>query len=444
MKIVNKIGFVLHQIDITNHYLNIWKLLNKDDFVIIIYGDHERLINFCKNNFNYKVYDKVISEKIKYKYLVSHQLMGYVDNDERKGYILKRIGVINVRLMYALGKSTWHFDKWNDLYDVILCYGPYQVEKLSHLKHPLKIAIGYPRYDNLFTDSYKPKLDLEKYNYDSSKKTIVWVPTYNKLSSIDYFSEEIANLSNKFNVFVKPHPGTILYEKKRVEKLKSLPFTFLFQENIDNGELFSIANFIISDYGGTPFGAIYLDKNLLLLNVPNIEDDINIKGGSSDIDLRKSIKNLNINDDLSLAQIFEETDYWNEQKSARRELREKYFAPFYGISSEAVVNILTNLEKVLEYRIDENLVLDENEKLQKAEFFIEQEMFADAELFLDEILAINSKSINALIDLSVVKMFQEKYTDAVNCLYMVQKIDPNNAIATENINYMIQNGFING
>ncbi len=445
MKIVDKIGFVIHQIDITNHYLNIWKLLKKNNFVIISYNDHERLLAFCeRHKYNYITYENVVNQKIKYKHLVSHQLMGYVDNDERKGYILKQIGLINIRLMYALGKSKWHFAEWNNLYDIILCYGPYQIEKLNYLKRPLKIPVGYPRYDNLFKPNYKSKLDLNKYNYNPNKKTILWLPTYNKLSSIDAFAKEISNLSNEFNVFVKPHPGTIMYEKARVNRLDSLQFTYFFTENIDNGNLFQISDFIICDYGGTAFGTIYLDKNLLLLNVPNAEVDVNIEGDSSDIDLRDDIKNINFDDNFSLLEIFNDEKYWDEQKEARKNLREKYFSPFFGISSQVVANVLNNIDTVLKYRIEGNLVADENEKLQRAEYFIEQGRHNDAEPFLEDILSVNKKSVNALIDLSVVKIFQEKYIDAQNCLYTVQKLEPSNSVAKENIKYMVENGFING
>ena len=443
MKIINKIGFVIHEIDITNHYLNIWKLLKKEDFVIIIYGHNEQLLDFCENKYNFITYENVILQKIKYRYLVSHQFIGYVDGNEQKGYLLKRIGLINIRLMYALGKSKWNFAEWNDLYDIILCYGPYQVEKLNYLKRPLKIPIGYPRYDNHFIPNHKGKLDLDKYNYAPNKKTILWVPTYNKLSSIDHFAEKISNLSKDFNVFVKPHPGTILHEKSRVEKLKLLPFTFFFQDNIDNGDLFEIADYIISDYGGTAFGAIYLDKNLLLLNVPNANSDVNIEDNSSELEIRKEIKNISFDDNVSLIEVFTEKKYWNEQKEIRKSLREKYFSPFYGVSSQVVANILNNLDSVLKYRIKENLLIDENEKLERAEFFIEEEMYDDAEIFLEEILAVNEKSVDALIDLSVVKIIKKEYADAKNNLLFVQKLEPNNSVAEENLNYMIENGFIN-
>ena len=84
MHIINKIGFVINQADMIHHYLNIWEKLNVDEFVIIVLGDNNRVVEFCKGKYEYKIYTQLLNEKIKYKYLVSHQFIGFVDGLEEK------------------------------------------------------------------------------------------------------------------------------------------------------------------------------------------------------------------------------------------------------------------------------------------------------------------------------------------------------------------------
>lgn len=441
MQIINKIGFLINQADMVHHYLNIWERLNADEFEIIVLGDENRVVEFCKGKYKYKSYSQLLNEKIKYKYLVSHQFIGFVNGLEEKGYLLKRIGVINIRLMYALGKNKWHFAEWNNIYDIILCFGPYQIEKLNKYERPIKLSVGYPRYDKYFNDSSNKNLELANLDCDVDKKTIVWLPTYNKLSSIDEFSNAICQLKSRYNVIVKPHPGTILQEPERVQLLKELGFTKFISEPFDNLKLYQIADYVICDYGGTAFGAIYTDTNLILLNVTNNKFDANLESNSSDIELREFITNFDANNINMIDKLLLDKNYWIMQKEVRNKLRSKYFENNYGQSSEKVVSILNNLEQILNTKIEQNLSLDEKLKINNAELLIENERYSDAEEILDDVLSTNINSVKAFIDLSVIKILEEDYKMANKLLKHVLSLEPDNEIAIGNLNYIEERGF---
>ena len=443
MRIINKIGFVINQADMLHHYLNIWAQMKNDEFEIIVLGDDERVTIFCKGKYEVKSYHQLIEEKTKYKYLVSHQFFGFIDGCEEKGYLLKRIGIINIRLMYALGKNKWHFAEWNNIYDLIMCYGPYQIEKLEKYNRPAKVSVGYPRYDKYFENSVDKYTLLEKLNCDITKKTIVWLPTYNNLSSIDEFAKPISELKSKYNILVKPHPGTLLQELKRVEYIKDLEFTKFISEPFDNLKLFQIADFIICDYGGTAFGAIYTDKNLILLNVTNYKLDDNLEYNSSDLELRKSIPNYDFDDIDSLHDLLLNHQYWVEQKIVRKMIREKYFKGNYGKASAEVVKTLRNIDQILNTKIEQNLKVDEQLKIVTAGELIETSRFEEAEVILEDVLITNSKSVEALINLSVSKILNGDFSCADEILRKVLNIEPDNEIAIGNLNYIMEKGFIN-
>src|SRR6185369_11119348 len=89
-----------------------------------------------------------------YKVLVTNHCMSGGGEEE---YLPEKLGVFNVRFMYALGKDAWHFADWNNIYDLILCYGPYQEQNLRQYPRPVALQVGYPRYDDFFNNKSDPK-----------------------------------------------------------------------------------------------------------------------------------------------------------------------------------------------------------------------------------------------------------------------------------------------
>ena len=54
--------------------------------------------------------------------------------------------------------------------------------------------MGYPRFDKYFIPGFERNNLIEKFNCDSKKKTIVWLPTWTSLSSINKYHKVISSL----------------------------------------------------------------------------------------------------------------------------------------------------------------------------------------------------------------------------------------------------------
>ncbi len=228
---------------------------------------------------------------------------------------------------------------------MIMCFGPYHAELFDRSFPATVMQMGYPRFDRFFNERYDKEGLYRKYECDPSKPCIVWLPTWRELSSIGLFSEEISALREKYNVVVKTHPGMREREPERIQELEQVKFTCLITDAQDNMPLYQLADFIIADYGGSPMASIYTDKPLLLLNVPGASNDSLTGEASPDIEIRRHLVSVN-HTEKTIAEILDDPMVWEAQASVRRALREVYFAPYFGFSSEVAANTLRQLPRL--------------------------------------------------------------------------------------------------
>ena len=121
--LINKIGFTIHVAELFNHYKNIFNLLDKDHFAIILYDEAQSLLPLLEEmQISHISIQDVKLKGFVFKYLVSNHVIGM---NHTGRWIIQDIGLKNIRFMYALGKSQWNFSDWNSVYDLILCFGPY-------------------------------------------------------------------------------------------------------------------------------------------------------------------------------------------------------------------------------------------------------------------------------------------------------------------------------
>ncbi len=383
MKIKDKLGILFNSPDVYNFYKNIFPYLKIPfEIVVICKSENEskEVINLAnEKNLQYILLEDVLKQNFKYQYLLSHHPCELYKQ-------LKDIAVFNVRYIYGLGIEKWHYSDWNKYYDIILCFGPYQAERLMIFENSMKIQIGYPRYDSFFNHNFGYMELLKKYNCKSDKKTILWLPTVGPMASIESYAESISNLTDDYNVIVKPHPHSFTYEKEKTDLLEKYPFNYIVKETSDISELFFISNFALCDYGGTAFGAIYTDKNLLLLNVNEREKDVLYSDDSADVFIRKEILNIEPeNNDNVLRDIIKNNDYWKSQSLIRNTLRTKYFAPYFGFSANIMASVLNNLEIILNNHGSEQVLYN------KAITMIKNNKHKDAMPILSELIEKNYK-----------------------------------------------------
>lgn len=344
--IIERVAFLVHSKELLNHYACIWDLMPEGSFDVLLHGN-EGLpddADLARWNCGVKTTQVLLDEGKAYRYLVSNHPVS--DDGEP---LIKRLAENNIRFMYAAGKSRWNLSSWNQLYEVILCFGPYHAINFSHASNAAIVQMGYPRFDRYFNDNVDHEALARSQGCDPAKQTVVWLPTQGALTSLGHFDAEISALTNRYNVIVKVHPLTPIAEPERIAALNQLSFTRIISDSEDNLPLYQLADYMLFDYGGPPMAGIYADKRMVLLNVPDAADDALTGDDSPDVTIRKQLINVNAEDN-SLATLLADDSVWSTQQHARRTLRSLYFAPHYGFSSHVAAQTLLNLDKLLPNR----------------------------------------------------------------------------------------------
>ena len=129
---LGKIGFLTHIPELINHYRCIWEHLGagRAEIVNAAEGRDAEIIATTAHAEGVDciaLADRLRSSQ-RYACLVSNHP---VQIGTRGVPLIKRLGEVNARLMYAVGKASWNLSGWNALYDAVLCFGPYHVQSLE-------------------------------------------------------------------------------------------------------------------------------------------------------------------------------------------------------------------------------------------------------------------------------------------------------------------------
>ncbi|MDN5619371.1 MAG: CDP-glycerol glycerophosphotransferase family protein [Psychrobacter sp.] len=169
-----------------------------------------------------------------------------------------------VMLQYGYAKEPHNYGTWRALADLCLVYGSYPEKKLS--TYAPSEAVGNPRLQLWYDEDFH-LIAKNKYihSIDDGLLTVLYMPTWGELSSIDEYIGAVLGLSERYNVLVKLHHNTDLLEDGRLEKIETDRIHF-FGSNDDALELLSISDIVISDYSGAIFDAIHCEKPVVLLD----------------------------------------------------------------------------------------------------------------------------------------------------------------------------------
>lgn len=339
------VGFMVHSADLYNHYHRIWKQLGSGTYTVIVGNVHEDPQSLCRFYQAHGI-DAIPVEVARqqgrhFSHLVSNHPFSAGDPN-----ILQELGDYNIRMMYALGKAQWNFADWNKLYDLILCFGPFQAERLAYCENTLKLEVGYPRFDGFFNGEFDKATVLREFACIPDRQTIVWLPTWGELASIRQYGQAISALSDEYNVVVKLHPLIDESDPGAATFLRQLPFTAVIDTPIDNVMCYVAADYLFCDYGGPMFGGIYVDKSILLLDLPGAVNDPLVGTASADAELRAVLPHVSTPDTQIIRRTLHNATLWEEQRRIRAQLRKIFFAPYYGFSSKVVADILQNIEHI--------------------------------------------------------------------------------------------------
>lgn len=193
----------------------------------------------------------------KYEALVSVWEKGVVSHPG--GRELKKIHV-----MYGCSKELNFVRPSHGIYDLALAYGERGKELLSTFTHTE--IVGDAKFDPWFRDAIDAgELSALASTLDASKQTILYLPTHSDLSSIDFLTEELAALSKRYNIVVRPHYFTIREEPERMQKLERTGLHISFDDTSLLVAL-RLCDMVISDNSSALFDAILADKPVLAVD----------------------------------------------------------------------------------------------------------------------------------------------------------------------------------
>jgi len=340
------LAFVINSVEFVNHYRLVWQELGNGSFAVIAGGIEEKpeaIQAFVTGQgFPCRTVADVLASRDRYRFLVSHHpfMSGELAS-------ISELGERHIRFMYGLGKAGWNFNPWNRLYEAILCFGPHQKEALAAVTDSLLIEMGYPRFDRFFHGDFQREPLLQAYGCDPSRRTLVWLPTWSDLASIARYQDVMSSLTGSFNIVVKLHPFMRHKSPQEVEELRRRRFTAIIDEPIDNVALYVLADWIVADYGGPMFGALYTDRRLLLLDLPDVGSHELLGENSPDLMLRKVVPSLAEPDPARLMALLLDEALWQRQRDVAAALRKELFAPYYGCSAKVAAAVLANIDSIL-------------------------------------------------------------------------------------------------
>jgi hypothetical protein len=183
---------------------------------------------------------------------------------------------------------------------------------------------------------------------DPDRPTLVWLPTWAHECSVPAFADTIAGLRDEGNVAVKVHPLTAAEEPDRMARLAELGLKPVGAVDFDNVDLFDAADLVAVDYGGSPFGAIFTDRDIVLLNTPEPSGEpfALSPNGSLDRRLREWFLNIDPGQGQSIRDFLRDGAARERQRTTRELLRRTLFAPFDGCAAEVAASVLRSVESI--------------------------------------------------------------------------------------------------
>lgn len=165
--------------------------------------------------------------------------------------ILEYKQAISMRLMYGVSeKNRNHQFYCNKGFDAILVTGEYSKQIIS--RYMPSIIVGFPKYDAFFRGELNKEKISKQLNLDSSKKTILYLPTWRIHSSLDKYRNAIKKIVdlNEYNFIFKPHTVTVRKERYRInyfhQQIKEGKMILL-EQQIGLDKLFTVADIVIAD-----------------------------------------------------------------------------------------------------------------------------------------------------------------------------------------------------
>ena len=407
---VNKICILINWVREIDMYKNLINKLPKEKLIILVNdlnneeierknNTREIIIGIKKEKLNYKLYSKVYLKE-KYKVLLSTGESGAKKIDvvsilrfiysrsigiilektklsllllkffgrpfvaggsssklSRKYYPEKNLGDCVVKFPWSMDLNLMEFPEkeWKDNFDIFFTHGIYDSKLINKkFKNKKTIIIGYPRYNNLDSKKILIRKYQKKFKFSKNKKKIFWIPTHvnspNEIgTNIIYWINNFKKLLKNYDIIVRPHTKTINYLPSIISELKRKGFKVDDKSDRKIGELFKLSDLVFTDYGGSVFSSIYLEKPTILLNLPVDSKYLENKKKIVTFDLlvRKKISSLKLNDTLGKILITCRNSLKKKELFKKSSIKKSYFG------NKEKINSLEKISKFLLKKIND-------------------------------------------------------------------------------------------
>ena len=335
---VNKIAFIISNVYQCEHFYPIMRHLGDLSEALVI--------NPCRmsdlptefiSNFNVKQVAKVSNgfQYPYYKISMSSNATEFLDFEfEQGGNKLKSkisvnslIGETAIRLVYSIGKEHYEISHGNSDFDQIFVNGPYSADLYKQKTGKTVVQVGAYRLDDFFNHQWDKGHLLNRFNCDPTKKVIAWLPTVgDNAFSLDYHLENIAPLTKTYNIVLRPHPNTFALYPESIQNALNHGINNISQDPMGNLPLFWLADYMLFDYGGSMFNAIYVGKKFLLLDCPNVQSDSEFAHQQSpEFSVRNVLPGFQPGDCLNTA--LSSNSYWDYHRKVINKLKDAYYLP---------------------------------------------------------------------------------------------------------------------
>lgn len=184
-------------------------------------------------------------------------------------------------------------------------------------------VVGMPRVDYILGKDVNNDILKNNPNF-VNKKTILYIPTFRKNSTV-YLDDIIKKVdSSKYNLIIKTHP----LDNTQV------PSEFLIKGNYSTYDIMKFADYIITDYSATAIEASLLQKPLFLY-VYDIDEYGQNRG--LNVDLLSELQNSTSKNIDNILKIIEDNTYDFE---SLRMFRDKYIQTYNINNTESVCNLI--------------------------------------------------------------------------------------------------------
>jgi hypothetical protein len=231
--------------------------------------------------------------------------------------------------------TTFPLRRWQKSFDAYICNSKID-EQLIRRKFNTKrtMIVGYPRFQKFKSnDGARTKLTSE-FNLDTKRKTAVWVPTNIKIKgefmqNILLWTENMADTFSDWNLILRPHPKAWTGAGIESKLFKDLNLIIDNKPDQDFEMLIRGADLVIADYGDTVLSSIFLQKPIILLNLPS--SSIYRRGlenaKSIDTSVRKTVKNFDPDSYVSIKTQIQSEAYLTELSRISKTIAKDMFGP---------------------------------------------------------------------------------------------------------------------